>query len=89
MTIHLTVDQEAWIQEHIEAGEFSSVEEAVRVLLDERIAQRDLEEDDMEWAIPLIEEGLASVETHGEISLEESRMRTNSLIASMRDEWPK
>jgi antitoxin ParD1/3/4 len=86
MTIHLTVDQEAWIQEHIEAGEFSSVEEAVRVLLDERIAQRDLEDDDMEWAIPLIEEGLASVETHGEISLEEFKARSSARIAAFLKE---
>jgi antitoxin ParD1/3/4 len=83
MTIHLTVDQEAWIKEHVEAGEFASVEEAVRVLLDERIAQRELEDDDMAWAIPLIEEGLASVETHGEISLEEFKARSAARLAAL------
>jgi len=40
MSITLTPEQEAWLQAHVLTGDFVSVEQAVRQLLDERIAER-------------------------------------------------
>ena len=40
MTITLTPAQAAWIQAHVATGDFSSIEEAARRLIDERIAER-------------------------------------------------
>jgi Arc/MetJ-type ribon-helix-helix transcriptional regulator len=84
MTITLTTDQQNWIRDHIASGEFASEEDAVRALIDESIISRAHdEEDDFEWAIPLIEEGIASAERGDLITLEESRRRIDALLASM------
>ena len=44
MPIKLTPEQEAWIQAHVATGDFVSIEEAARQLIDERIADREMEE---------------------------------------------
>src|SRR4051812_7952799 len=57
MTISLTPEQQAWINAHVARGDFASTEEAVRELIDERIAERALEEqDDLGWAKPHVDE---------------------------------
>ena len=43
MTITLKPDQEAWLKSRVASGDFASVEEAARQLIDERIAERALE----------------------------------------------
>ena len=58
MPITLTPEQEAWIQAHVATGDFASIEEAARQLIDDRIAELAADDDDdMEWAKPLLEEG--------------------------------
>jgi antitoxin ParD1/3/4 len=54
MRISLTPDQQAWIASHVERGEFASIDEAARQLIDERIAERMIAEDDLAWAKPLV-----------------------------------
>jgi antitoxin ParD1/3/4 len=39
MHIALTPQQEAWLKAHVASGDFGSVEEAARRLIDERIAE--------------------------------------------------
>lgn len=39
MRIALTPEQEAWLKAHVASGDFGSVEEAARRLIDERIAE--------------------------------------------------
>jgi antitoxin ParD1/3/4 len=46
MTISLTSWQQDWLNAHVVRGDFPSVEEAARQLIDERIAERQLEEAD-------------------------------------------
>ena len=65
MVIDLTPEQETWIKARVAAGDFPSVEDAVRQLIDDRIAelaQEVDEHDDMAWAKPLVDEGLAAFE---------------------------
>ena len=84
MTITLTPEQEAWVAAHVESGDFPSVEAAVRQLLDERIAERALEEDDLAWAKPYVDEALADVESGKVITLEEHEARTAARLAAIK-----
>ncbi len=48
----------AWINAHVARGDFPSAEEAVRQLVDERIAERSIEDDDLLWAKPLVDDAM-------------------------------
>ena len=81
MPITLTPDLEDWITARVAEGEFGSVEDGVRRLVKERIVERDLEDDELAWAKPLIDEGLAAIERNEFVSLEEFRRRTAKALA--------
>jgi antitoxin ParD1/3/4 len=85
MTISLTPEQEAWIETHIKRGEFASLEDAARQLIDERIAERVIEEDDLAWAKPYVDEARTAVANGDVISREEHRARNAARIASFKD----
>jgi antitoxin ParD1/3/4 len=84
MTISLTPEQQAWITAHVERGEFASVDEAARQLIDERIAERTIEEDDLAWAKPYVEQARADVANDRTLTREEHEARMNELLASMK-----
>jgi antitoxin ParD1/3/4 len=84
MAITLTPDQEAWLQAHVATGDFPSIEEAARQLIDERIVERELEKDDLVWAKPLVEEGLAALERGEFISIEEHKARNAARLAALK-----
>ncbi|KAF0135547.1 MAG: hypothetical protein FD139_3278 [Methylocystaceae bacterium] len=84
MAITLTPDQEAWLQAHVATGDFPSIEEAARQLIDERIVERELEKDDLAWAKPLVEEGLAALERGEIISIEEHKARNAARLAALK-----
>ena len=82
MGIILTPEQEAWLQARVASGDFASIEEAARQLLDERIAERMAEEtDDLAWANPYVDEALADIERGELISLDEHEARTAERLA--------
>lgn len=88
MSITLTPEQETWIKAHVATGDFASVEEAARQLIDDRIAElandEDGEHDDMAWAKPLVDEGLAALERGDFITLQEHRARNAARRAARR-----
>jgi antitoxin ParD1/3/4 len=85
MSITLKPDQEAWIKTRVASGDFASIEEAARQLIDERISERELEEtDDLAWAKAHVEEAEADVARGAVITLEEHEARTDALLAAMR-----
>ena len=85
MTISLTPEQQVWIEKQVRRGEFASIDDAARQLIDERIAERAIEEDDLAWAKPLVDEARASV-TRGEvISREEHRIRNAARLTARKD----
>ena len=85
MPITLTPEQEAWLQTYVARGDFASIEEAARQLIDERLAERALEEsDDSEWAKPYVDEGLAALERGDFITLEEHKARNAARLAAMK-----
>jgi antitoxin ParD1/3/4 len=83
MTITLTPEQQEWLEAHVATGDFASVEDAARQLIDERIAEREIENDDMAWAKPYVDEALAQVERGEVITLEEHEARNDARLAAM------
>jgi antitoxin ParD1/3/4 len=84
MTITLTPEQMAWINAHVARGDFASAEEAVRQLIDERIAERSIEDDDLIWAKPLVDDAVAEAERGDVISVDEHKARNAARLAAMR-----
>jgi len=85
MLITLTPEQEAWCKIHVARGDFASVEEAARQLIDERIAERAAEEsDDLSWAKPFVDEARAAVARGEFVSLEEHKAHNAALLASLK-----
>jgi antitoxin ParD1/3/4 len=84
MTITLTADQEASLAALVAAGKFASVEEAARALLDERLAERQIEDDDFEWAKPLIDEAEADIARGAIISRDDHDASIDALLAAER-----
>ena len=86
MTITLKPEQETWLKAHVATGEFASIEEAARQLIDDRIAEiADAEHyDDMEWAKPLVDEARAAMARGETITLEEHRARNAERLAALR-----
>jgi antitoxin ParD1/3/4 len=85
MSITLTPEQEAWLNARVASGDFASVEEAARQLINERIAERAAEaSDDLAWAKPFVEEARAAVARGEFVSLEEYKAFNAALLASLR-----
>jgi antitoxin ParD1/3/4 len=84
MTITLTADQEASLKDLVATGDFASIEEAARALLDERLAERRFDGDDCAWAKPFIDEAEADVARGAVISREEHDVSIKAFLASMR-----
>jgi antitoxin ParD1/3/4 len=85
MVITLTPEQEAWCKTRVANGDFASVEQAARQLIDERIAGRAVEEsDDLLWAKPHVDEARAAVARGEFVSLEEHKAHNASLLASLK-----
>ena len=88
MTITLSPEQEAQIKTRVARGDFASVEEAARQLVDEALAERALDEsDDLAWAKPYVDEALAEVARGEEITLEEHKARNSARLAALRTSW--
>ena len=84
MSITLTAERETWLKAHVATGDFASVEDAARQLIDERIAERNAEEaDDLAWAKPYVDEARAAVERGEFVTLEEYKAHNAALLASL------
>ena len=88
MTITLHPDHEAWIKARVANGDFASVESAARQLLGERIAEIEKGQidanDEMAWAKPYIDQGLAALDRGEFVSLEEHKAHNAALLASLK-----
>jgi antitoxin ParD1/3/4 len=88
MSITLTPEQETWIKAHVAAGDFESVEDAARQLIDDRIAQLSEsqvdDQDDMAWAKPWVDEARADIARGDVLTLDEHRTRNAARLAALR-----
>ena len=82
MTITLTPEQMQWIEKAVAAGQFPSVEDAVRVAVDELIAAAEF--GDLEWARPYIDEARQSVARGEGIDGDEFLARLDQGIDALR-----
>ncbi len=53
-------------------------------MIDERIAEHEIESDDMAWAKPLVDEAIAAVERGDVITLDEHKARNAARLAAMK-----
>jgi hypothetical protein len=83
MNITLTGEQESALSSLVAAGDYPSIEEAARALLDERLSLSELEESDLEVTRALLAEAEADIEAGAVITLEEHRMRIEALLKSL------
>jgi len=84
VTVTLTPEQEAWVATRVAKGDFASAEAAVRRLLDASIADYAwIEEDDLAWAKPYVDEAIAEVERGEVLTLEEHEARIDALMAKL------
>ena len=85
MSITLTPEQQAWLRAHVERGDFASIEDAVRQLIDERIAEIAAEEsDDLAWAKPYVDEAIADVARGDVMTLAEHEARIDARLAAIK-----
>ena len=85
MTITLTPEQQARLEAYVARGDFPSIEDAARQLIEERLNERAIEEeDDLSWAKPYIDEALAAVARGDVMTLEEHKRRTAALLATLK-----
>jgi antitoxin ParD1/3/4 len=85
MAITLRPEQVASLQVYVTRGEYASIEDAARQLIDERLAERSIEEnDDLSWAKPYVDEALAELARGEGISLEEHKRRIAALLAALK-----
>jgi len=68
MNIKLPHEQMTWLAAQVAAGQYASIDEALSVAVAELMA---LQNDDLSWARPYVDEALASVERGHAISGEE------------------
>jgi antitoxin ParD1/3/4 len=85
MTITLTPEQQARLEAYVARGDFPSIEDAARQLIEERLNERAIEEgDDLAWAKPYVDEALAEIARGEGISLEEHKRRNASRLAALK-----
>jgi antitoxin ParD1/3/4 len=80
MTFSLTPQQQAWLTARVTRGDYPSVADAVRQLIDDRIAE---EGDDLDWAKPYVDEALAAVANGDVITREEHKARNAKRLAAL------
>lgn len=81
MNISLPREQQEWLEAEVAAGRFSSIDEALAIAVAEL---QSLQEDDLAWAKPYVDQARASVARGELISGEEFLKHLNDKIASLR-----
>ena len=85
MAITLRPEQLAQLEALVTRGEYASIEDAARHLIDERLAERLIEEnDDLSWAKPYVDEALASLARGEGMTLEEHKKRMAARLAALK-----
>lgn len=82
MTVTLTTEQMRWIEAAVAAGQFPSVEDAVRAAVDELMSAAEF--GDLEWAKPYIDEARESVARGDVVDGDEFLARLEQGIDALR-----
>jgi antitoxin ParD1/3/4 len=79
MTITLTPEQQKRLEAAVAAGQFASVEEAVRLAVDNLVGS-DADADDLDWVEPYLDEARAEIARGETVSLEEAFAETDAWL---------
>ena len=83
MTITLTPEQQKRLEAAVAAGQFASVEEAVRLAVD-RLMLDEAEHGDLSWVKPYLDEARAEIARGETISLEEFNAHAEERLSKLR-----
>jgi len=83
MNITLTGEQESALSSLVAAGDYPSIEEAARALLNERLLLNEVEEPDLEDTRALLAEAETDIEAGAVMTLEEHRARIEVLLKNL------
>jgi Arc/MetJ-type ribon-helix-helix transcriptional regulator len=81
MSITLTPEQQSWLEAAVAAGQFASVEEAVRCAVDRMVIE---EYGDLSWAKPYLDEARAQIARGESVSLEEFNAHVDERLSKLR-----
>jgi antitoxin ParD1/3/4 len=81
MNITLPADQERWLEMRIAKGEYQSAEDAVRQLIAERMI---VDDSDLAWARPLVDEARAAAARGETSTLEEAVADIDQVLRSLK-----
>jgi len=87
MTVTLTPDQQKRLEAAVAAGQFSSVEEAVRCAVERMMLAQEAEDaeyGDLSWVKPYLDEARAEIARGETISLEEFNAHVEKRLAKLR-----
>ena len=81
MNITLPREQQEWLEAQVRAGAYSSVEDAVAVILGQHM---NLDIDDMTWARSLVDEGRACIERGETLTLQEHLSQIDATLEKLK-----
>ncbi|CAN5468618.1 hypothetical protein BH10PSE6_BH10PSE6_36020 [soil metagenome] len=81
MNITLPREQQEWLEAQVKAGVYQSVDDALTHFVAEHM---ELDIDDLDWAKPLVDEGRASLEKEGGLTLAEHRTHIEETLEQLR-----
>ena len=81
MTVQLSPEQQRWLEAQVAAGHFESLEQAVEVAVADLMA---MSEDELDWAKPLIDAGLAELNRREVVSGDEAMASLEALLRAPR-----
>jgi antitoxin ParD1/3/4 len=81
MNIVLPPAQQQWLEQQVAKGEFTSIEDAVRQMIAERMA---IETDDLAWAKPYVDEARAAVARGEVFTLEKHEARMDEQLKALK-----
>lgn len=80
MKIDFNSDQIKWLDKQVAAGAYGSIEEAVRAAVSELML---INEDDLEWAKPLVDEAKAAIARGEGMSSADAQAETEAYLRSL------
>ena len=84
MTITLTPAQVRWLEAEVDAGRFGSVDAAAQAIIEEHMADSEIDLDDLDWVKPLLDEAREGVARGEVVTLEEFEAHADKLMAELR-----
>lgn len=84
MNIRLKPDTEEWLKAQVAEGRFESIEDAVEALVEDDRIHAKLLDEDLSWAKPYIDEGLAAAERGEVVPAEEVYAEIRAKFAARR-----